>query len=295
MPEGPEVKVMVDGLREKIEGKWIISMSWTTSIKENIVPQMKLLETHLPLKIEKIFCKGKQIFFRLYSSNDLTTKYYLNSGLGMEGRWIFNKGNHSEFTLIMGDYYPQTKIIINSDPPLQVHFDDSRHFGNLYFQDEQQFQLKYNELGFDFLNDENNSWERFYDIIKKYISTLKRYPTRDQPIFNFLGSSKQHEICGIGNYLCSEILYHCKINPHRIISSLNEDDWKCIYMSIKEIMTTSYQNRGLTLRTYLDPNGSKGNYQPLVYGRKTDVNNYTVKQEKSVKGRTIHWVPEIQK
>lgn len=293
MPEGPEVKTMVDSLK-KIENKWIISIFWTTSIKKNIVPQMKLMESYLPLKINRVFCKGKQIFFQLYSSKTPSIKYYLNSGLGMEGRWVFNKEKHSEFSLILGDYYPQTNIVVSSSPPLQIYFDDSRHFGNLYFQDEQQFQEKYNDLGFDILNDDDTSWKRFNDIISKYILTLKRYPMRDQSIFSFLGSSKQREICGIGNYLCSEILYHCKINPHRIISSLNEDDWKHIYQSIDEIMKKSYQNKGLTLRTFRNPNGSNGNYQPMVYGRKTDDNNYVVKQEKSDKGRTIHWVPEIQ-
>lgn len=291
MPEGPEVKKMVWCLNQRFQGKWILNITWTPKFK--LSQDLSCIRELLPLYIVEIFCKGKQIFFKLTkeedSNNDLISRkyYYINSGLGMEGHWIYNKGNHSDFCMEIGGIITSTKKFQLITDRTVIYYDDSRHFGNIYFQNEEEFNKKFQKLGFDFLNDKDTSWERFYHTI----DVRKSKGT----IFALLTNADQKVIAGIGNYLVAEILYDAKISPHRLCNNISQEEWYQLYQSITKIMWESYNHGGLTIRTYMDPSGELGTYQPKVYNRKVDILGNQVIRDKSENNRTIHWVPNIQK
>ena len=77
-------------------------------------------------------------------------------------------------------------------------------------------------------------------------------------------------ISGVGNIYASEALYMSKINPLRLISSLNENELTSLFLNIHEILNLSYQNGGSTISDYVTTSGEKGEFQNFhkIYQKK---------------------------
>lgn len=216
--------------------------------------------------LNQVISKGKKIIF------DFGTIRFVSSCL-MEGKWSFIPDNKVSIILKFGDFY--------------VYYSDSRFEG--YFSVCQYPSSEYDHLfkgvGLDILVD-NITYEMYYNIIRK----IKNQNTE---ICDFLMDQKK--IAGIGNWLRAEILYCCRINPHRTLKLLSDQDiYNLLYYS-KFIVIDALNKKGLTIQTYLDPYGNKGSYEPLCYGRNFDNNGFQIcDTEFDKNNRRIHWCPQIQ-
>ena len=267
MPEGPEVKTTVDFLKQ-FENKILTNFDVLSGryIKKPI-HNLDNPEWQPPLKIEKVGCKGKFIYFCL--SNDV---YFFNT-LGMTGNWSDFPTKHSrvKFTFQNGEI---------------LYFNDIRNFGTLkIILDKKELDHKLNSLGPDILTT-NIDWEQF----KKQFSK-KSNKTIAECLMN------QSIISGVGNYLKAEILYCSEISPHRLIKDIKNSEWRKLHDNTLEQSRRSYKLGGATIATYRQPNGKEGLYNRrfAVYNQKTDPNGKTVIKEQTSDKRTTHWVPEIQK
>ncbi len=280
MPEGPEVRTIVDVLHQQLVGKTLLSITVTSKSKfYPLVSNQSLVK--LPLKLIDIKVKGKQIFFVLLDKQ--SQLIYLNSTLGMTGRWLFEPNKYSDIWFDWGNiiYSSKHTLIIKK---IRTYYDDQRHFGNLKFLTEEDYQLKLNKLGPDILA-ENVSWDDWYFSLTK-------------------GSRQNHQICkvlmnqeaisGIGNYLKSEILYRAKIKPDRLVKDITPDELNLLRVTSIQTIRESYIAHGLTLESYWDPNGRIGTFNKLIYKEKLDPNGHKVISSKFSDGRTTYWVPEIQ-
>ena len=122
--------------------------------------------------------------------------------------------------------------------------------------------------------------------------------------------------CGIGNYLCAEILYEALISPHRDITSLTANEILNLAKAIRQIMKEAYVNNNTKymerlsdfMSTHYDKikNNKFPNYYSdiklqnkqfvfRVYGQKKDLNGNNVIGENIHADRTTWWVPVIQK
>ena len=225
----------------------------------------------LPLKIIKVFSKGKCLVIEFENEN------YLYNTLGMSGGWSHIKNKHSnvEFCLVNSEN-------INTK---DLYFDDPRNFGQLKFLNSKK---KIDEIlenwGYDILS-ENTKLEHF---IKMY----KKYP--NQNITKFLMNQKI--MSGIGNYIKCESLYRSKISPEKNIGELSEQEIEVLFNNLKKVCKDSYNSQGNTILHYKDFDGNIGNFKSMlkVYGREYDDNGYKVLKSKFKDGRTTHWVKEIQ-
>jgi formamidopyrimidine-DNA glycosylase len=106
----------------------------------------------------------------------------------------------------------------------------------------------------------------------------------------------QKIICGVGNYLKAECLYFSKLSPHRLTSSLTDEDLKNLNSVIKKVIKTSYETGGATIYTFSNYDGEKGDYTKrfAVYNQAQDPLGHEVKRETTRDGRTTFWVPTIQ-
>ena len=285
MPEGPEVKIIVDRL-SFIQGRYLTEIEWDKASKyrDGIDGYQELYE-YLPLMIESIHCKGKQIFFVLTSK---TIKYVLNCTLGMEGRWLFEPTSHSNLNLKHCPEYLQYTLN-GKVQPLSIdeeilYFDDCRHFGNLFILTEIQYQNKLSQIGPDLLTEEisPDSW----------LSKAKNGRIKNKQICDYLMTQKYFS--GIGNYLKSEILYAAKIRPNRMMKELSDHDLLTILHFAQFKIRQSYQSKGLTIRSYIDPDGNKGEFKCSVYGKDVDPDGNKVIKDTFKDKRTTHWVSEVQ-
>jgi formamidopyrimidine-DNA glycosylase len=265
MPEGPEVKTIVNQLQAiknyKIVKAEIVSGRFLKEKDQSLINFIKDCEEKEQF-ITEINCKGKFIYFKLSHNN-------LCSTLGMTGAWQFFDNKHTGF-----------KLLLNNNESL--YFNDIRHFGTIKYLTDKELNKKLSELGPDLLNDAC-TLEQFSKIINKN-------KTLPEILMN------QKNFSGIGNYIKSEALFAAKISPHRTGSSLSQDEIAALKQSIENIMKTSLALQGASLMTYKDANGSTGTFdQFLKIYNKNKVDSFVVKSETTKDNRTTWWCPEIQK
>lgn len=292
MPEGPEIRVITEWLIKVLEGRYFRSVFYNEKSKyrNDGIKNHDLLHSYLPSRISNISCKGKLIVISLECG------LYITSQLGTEGKWSTQSFNHSDLWIEYGDY-SGIFFITNT-----LYFDDSRHQGhfNIYMSYEELLNDKLKNFGIDLLalsigslNYYVNPNISYDDAYNKWYYELKNPRISKKQIWDFL-LNDQKRFCGIGNYLQSEILYASGIKHERSLDSLSDQDISNLFYYAVNIMYESYQSRGLTIKSYWDPEGKPGTFQKKVYKQEYDPYGRKVHSIKLKGGRTGYWVPEAQ-
>lgn len=277
MPEGPEVKSLVDWLNRKIKNKKITKLVvYNGRYKKQTIKNLNKIK--FPLNIEKVDCKGKFIYI-LFKNSD----YVMYNTLGMTGWWVDSKiDKHDNIELKFGDK--------------SIYFNDFRNFGTIMFDTKENLKKKLKTLGADIIDPKN------INIFKDRLER-KRNDT-------FIGTAliDQKVACGCGNYLRAECLYIAKISPYRKIKNLLNSEIEKIWDILNQLFWTYYnENKGINMkiinkkytlyRTFIKVGPSK--YKPvedtfLVYRQDKDPYGNNITSE-DMNGRTIHYVKNIQK
>jgi len=283
MPEGPELRNSRNILREHLLNKQIVDVEVASTSRygkqdlEGLADFQKLLKNTV-VTIKNIDVKGKFQYWTLeYATEWLQEPFWLHCTYGMSGQWVVDKQvKHPvvTFTLSNGQ---------------KVTFNDPRHFGTLkYVYDPIAHENKLASIGPD-----------MFDLYSKvggsgdFASRLRCHPNRTlaEVLMN------QSVVSGIGNYIKAEALYASKLSPHRLISTLSDEELNELFYATVTVMIDSYNSGGATIRTYKNPDGAPGEYTFTlkVYGKATDPNGNPVTREETRDGRTTHWCPSIQK
>lgn len=279
MPEGPEVRRTVDYLK-KFLNKILLKITFNSGryVKHGPFKNFNLIEKDLPLKITKIDCKGKFIYFIFEN------KQVLFNTLGMSGNWQTKEAKHNNISF----YFKNIKSTL--------YFNDYRNFGTFMYQSEEELNKKLGELGPDILMETNNISEFKKKLERKRNDTKIASALLDQKV-----------AAGCGNYLRAEVLYQCKISPFREIKDLTqkeiEDMWEKLYKIAwifydyqKGIKNKILSKSDKLVKTYLteDYNDYYYYHNFMIYFQEKDPKGNLVKREK-LGTRTIHYVPQVQK
>ena len=276
MPEGPEVKHTTDLLKKYLQGKSLKSVEIFGGRYSRHGPPkgwntlQEYLNTH-PLKIDKVDCIGKFIYWRFINHED--KPFYMSCTLGMSGQWC---------TLLMEHCHLHFTLLSNDQKISKVYFRDIRNFGTLQF--DLDISKKISQLGSDILSGKILSDSEIIHLFR-----LKNNWTLPKFVMN------QSYLCGVGNYIKSEALFRARISPHRYISDINNATLIDFYHQVRNIAQQSYLAKGASFKTFRDPDRNKGSATHFfeVYGKKI-YQEYLVKREITDDGRTTHWIPELQ-
>lgn len=286
MPEGPEVRTIVDGLVEKIKGVTITNVIIDKEYRYYKDKDTWLSNIKLYPVIKDVECKGKNIFFHLRGPVSSNTEpkerkeIYLHSHLGMTGKWLWKPQKYTKIIL-------ELRSTIEDDT-FKLYYDDVRKYGRLTWMEPEVYSKKMKSIGLDMLGDVTlKEWK---DVIKTIIQNKRIKPKQ---ICEFLMSQKW--ISGVGNYLKAEILYESRISPDRIINLLTEEEVEILYEVTKNTIKSSYLSQGLTIRSYEGPSGKKGTFEVMIYCKKKCPQGHKIVTSKFKDNRITHWVPEIQK
>jgi formamidopyrimidine-DNA glycosylase len=266
MPEGPEVKITTDYLHEKLRGSTLLEVK-VIGGKFHKTPPAGLDKVKFPLTFESVGCKGKMLIFTF---RDTTLRIF--AGLGMTGQFLFRPAPHSalEFRI---DF---------SGTLASMYFVDMRRFGNVSFSTRDlSSELAPSILG---------------GITEEEFFTRASALRTKRDVVSVLMDQKA--VCsGIGNYLLAEILYAAEIDPFREFKNLSELEWELIRIAAVQIATRSYRFQGVTVSDFVAPDETEGKFQSQlqVYGRKLTPKGEKVVAEKGSHGRTIWWVPSVQR
>lgn len=266
MPELPEVETIVRELRSKIVGKSIKDI-------DELRPETVISENNLNVcqlgKIIAITRRGKYIIV----STD--RKFVLLVHLRMTGKLIYlpDDAPVTKHTRAIMYFTDRTKII----------FDDIRTFGSIkIFQSIDKTKIL-EDLGCEPLSKLFNT-EYLADLLAAKRTTIK----------NFL--LDQRYIAGLGNIYVNEILYLCKLPPHKLTNTLSDDEVKCLVKNTRKILKKAIEHNGTSISDYRRVDNKTGQFQNLlkVYGKDTCFEGHAVKRIKT-NGRSTFYCPECQK
>tara|TARA_R110001592_G_scaffold192755_1_gene439595 strand:+ start:290 stop:1117 length:828 start_codon:yes stop_codon:yes gene_type:complete len=275
MPEGPEVKKIVNRLNKFFQGQEITSVDFYDERyrEKQVRDDVDLFLDCIPATVEKIECKGKFIYWTF------TNGFIIFHTLGMSGTWRLQnkKPKYGKLSFERGD----GKL---------AHYKDFRRFGTFKIFQPECASEKLNhkltkQLGPDILNDVV-SWELWEERLRKV-----NHHNITKALMN------QRVVAGIGNYIKAEALYRAKISPHRTVESLSDKELYDLYETCLWVIKAAYETRSRTVKDYPLPDGSQGNFRFYfqVFGKRKDAMGNPVIRDKTLDGRTTHWVREIQK
>lgn len=282
MPERAEIAIMSDRLASKLNGKLckqiVIMSKYTKGYTKGLYSSSMLNYIqgdgykwlNVDSNLSRITSRGKKIIFQF--DKEKYEPFRFVSSCGMDGHWLWEQTKY-------------TAIILVFDGILAFYEEQFRG-GNFSVCHYPSFEYDhiFKDVGPDLMTDEV-TYQIYYTIIKgKRISHLE--------IADFM--MEQKYMSGIGAWLRAEILYKCRINPHRTLSSLSDQDIQNLFFYTKNTILIGYQSNGLTIQSYVDVDGNKGNYQCVCYGLKFDSYGNQIITENDRNDRTIHWCPVMQ-
>lgn len=284
MPELPEVMRIGESLNRHLASKRLLGITITHKSRYHTNPFKQIEYLTKGLLLLQVITKAKRILFQFY--NEVTNHHItLVSFLGMEGHWLQQEGKHSGVIFQFGRIETYNGTIFNITDKV-FYYDDTRHMGTFSVCINEADMLHvFKNVGPDFM-----SGQITFDL---YHLTIKSKRTLHKQICWWM--MEQKYFSGIGNYLKAEILYACKISPHRILSSMTDEDIKSLYYYSIFIIRESYLAYGLTIATYADPDGNVGRYPRKAYQQPMDPNGYLIIKETLTDNRTTHWCPQVQK
>lgn len=291
MPELPEVETIVRDLNKvilnrKIEDVW---SDWKKSIKnpKNFSEFKRKIKNE---KIKKVWRRGKNIILNL-SNNKILLIHQKMTGHLLYGNWeLINKEwiSKQEGPLKDDSRNKFLHFIIFLDNKKQLALSDARKFAKIELWDKETFEnsKSIKSLGPEPL-DKNFTFDKFKQIFKNKKKRIKS------------ALMDQNLIAGIGNIYADEILWKTKINPHVIISNLNDKQLKDIYRAIKEILLKSIKLGGTSISDFRRISGEKGFFEKerKVYQRKGENCQRCKTKIKRIKlgGRGTYFCPVCQK
>ena len=273
MPEGPEVKIITEGLTNLLSGKNLVSLEINSKSRyhKKAPDGFTDFTAALPSRVVGVHAHGKFIWW------EFANGWVAWQTLGLAGGWFLKEKKNSGIHLTTAE-------------GLTIYYDDARHFGTLKFLEPvcavKETPKKLKTLGPDILT-------RPYIPANEYITRFRKYPN------HIIGSllMEQKVMAGVGNYLRSEILYAARVNPHSKVGSLTDEQLARLHSKTYELADASYRAGGASIQHYSDIHSNKGQFefQMLVYGRKKTPGGLEIRAEKLGKEtQTTYWCPSLQ-
>lgn len=269
MPEDPEVKHIADVLNQDLSNKKIISIKHhdKSRYREKQFPnQNNIVEG---TKIKYIYARSKKIVWVLETPDN--REIYMVSFLAIHGHWLYKEAKCTRLSFQLEDR--------------TVYYDDQDNKGTIQvYLNIHELEDAYKNIGLDLLGENIN--------INDYKSTIRNGRIKTKTISSFL--LEQKYFSGIGNIYRSEILYYTGIHPLRELQSLTDTDIELIYKTSIYILSFAYKCGGVSVMSYIDPNGTKGTYSTVIYGK--EITTFGHKVSTMIENeRKIYFAPEIQK
>lgn len=244
MPELPEVETIRRNLTKWVIGKQIdqVIVHLPRIIRQ---PSIELFQNHLQgTTIHRVDRRGKFLKF-------ICEPWILISHLRMEGKY--------RMALKDEPLEKHTHVIFSFTDGTELRYLDVRQFGTMDLLplgvEDQNPPLCH--LGVEPLS-ESFTLEWLKERIVKRKTKIKSL------LLN------QEWIVGLGNIYVDEILFRAGIHPERIACSLTQDQIEMLYSQIREVLTKAIEAGGSSVRTYVNGEGEKGQFQMQiqVYGKK---------------------------
>jgi formamidopyrimidine-DNA glycosylase len=220
MPEIAEVK-MITNLIKKYNQSTLTSVCSGQKSKfyDSRFRNTDKLDNDLPCKILDVKTHGKFAYIVLDNG------HYIGFGCGLKGHFKNNPTIDRDREL--RNCHIQFNVTMLGESTC-FYYDDTLKMGNFYYLNQKELDKKLNDLGFDVLIGEINTSKQVVKQFKRFRSNICKV------LLN------QKCLAGIGNYMKSEILFLCKIDPYLNVVDLSDDQIYDIYKCSRKIASNAY-------------------------------------------------------
>lgn len=280
MPEGPEVKIMVDNIKRLALGH---TLKKVEIINEGFRKKTKDLDKFTVQKVVQVESKGKFGYIMFENKTAIGMTFGMTGNIRLEPteQQLQTRGETKE------QYMKHCKVkflVIDQDgKETTFYFHCMRNFAWIWFLNSSELGKKLSTIGPSILDNQ---------IDRKIL--IARWRKDHKNICEVL--MEQKFISGIGNYIKSEILYSTKVHPESKVKNLTDDDLWNLYLAARAIAADAYHDGGASLYTYTGISGDQSPFKLKlqVYNRTVDPGGRSVKKINTPDKRSTHWVPEIQ-
>lgn len=182
-----------------------------------------------------------------------------------------------------------TRVRFWCDNNTELRFDDQRTFGQMWWVPPGE-AIDSIVTAFRTLGPEPFSKDFTVDYLAQKLSSSNR------PVKNAL--LDQCIVAGIGNIYADESLFLAGIHPLRSCNSLSQTEIARLHQAILKVLQDGLEYGGTTFSSYLDSNGTKGNYLSVAWvfrrnGSACKICNSKIQRLK-IGGRSSHFCPTCQ-
>lgn len=226
--------------------------------------------------LKRVRRKGKYLWLELDSKPAILVH------LGMTGSLVFKgvkPSSYKSFSVDETSWPPRFwKVLVRFETGAEMAFVDSRRFGRFELVDDPAREEPVRSLGDDAYL-ELGTVEGLHEKLSKRKQAIKAV-LLDQKL-----------LCGIGNWVADEVLYHSRIHPEVSSSSLTLKQTKSLHASITTVLKTAVE---------AEADASKFPRSWLFHYRWTGKKPSKIASGDQVKfitvgSRTTAYVPSIQK
>lgn len=244
MPELPEVETVRRSLAPHLMGRKIEEVKVIMPKIIKYPESQRFVELLTGEVIQELKRRGKYLLFSL-SSN-----YIWVTHLRMTGQYIYTKPQ------VPRDKH--THLIFILDNGYELRYVDIRKFGMMYLLRPEEFSVA---KGLYTLGPEPLDKDFTLAQLKERLAGKKR---KLKPLL-----LDQTFVAGIGNIYADEILFDAGLHPEREAMTLSPEEIERLFKSIQKILQLGIENRGTSIRNYVDGQGNMGGFQKLlkVYGK----------------------------
>ena len=288
MPELPEVEVVKKSLEEKIKN---------LTIKRVFINNNKLrykINNREFYKIRgyKIISVERRSKYLLINLNQNLT---ILAHLGMTGKFFIIDNNNTKiktsfYYSVEKDESKHDHLTLYLNKGLKLIYNDVRKFGFLrLFKNSSVYNCKH----LKFLGPEPLTKKFNLSYIIKYF--LNRKTSIKKVLMD------QKFVSGLGNIYCNEILFLCKIIPHRIVKNINKKEIGDIIKFTKKILKKSIDQGGSSIKNFVNIEGKSGSFQQKfnVYNREKSKCNRNkclgIIQKINISNRSSYFCSKCQK
>lgn len=251
MPELPEVETIVRRLSTGVVGKKIAKVSVLR--EKSFRGSPVALEGRTILSVAR---RSKIIQFNLNSLDHLLVHLKMTGQLILENESGRVGGGHptGDFTNNLPSSH--TRVVLVFDDGSTLYFNDMRVFGWMKVVPHSTLANEYHDLAPD-ITDPQLTPSHF----------IKVFATRSTPIKQAVMNNAV--VAGVGNIYAADALNLAKIDPHRPANSLQPQEVKRLFDSLKTVIELGIVHGGASIDTFVSLDGLTGRYQDIrrVYKR----------------------------
>ncbi|MDX2022483.1 MAG: bifunctional DNA-formamidopyrimidine glycosylase/DNA-(apurinic or apyrimidinic site) lyase [Deltaproteobacteria bacterium] len=245
MPELPEVETVVRSLSPLLRERTIESV-WTSGLPLHMQKQVDEAALRRLLRagrIKAIRRRGKYILIDVHGAK---TEAVALVHLGMSGKLRVSKREEPR--------HIHTHVVLSLSGADELRFIDPRRFGQFKVATKEGDLTELAGMGPEPLQDLTE------EVLRDSLATSRA------PIKSFL--LDQRRVAGLGNIYVSEALFEAKIHPATQACKLKRHA-TTLLQAVQLVLNRGLENRGTTLRDYVDGTGFAGSNQfsLKVYGR----------------------------